>query len=413
MFFLNPIFLWTLLGLSVPLAIHLWSKKKGKRIKVGSIKFLQEIDSKKSKSIALNEIILLLLRILLLSVLAFIIAEPRLDDKVENTAITYIIEPSLLNFSEVKTLVDSLEAETDVRLLEHGFPSYDTRFTIDSFSETPHYWQLSRELEDLTTDSIVVFTQAFYKGVKGKRPQLSTSINWVNLDVKKPEQRRLALLQTDDEIELISVWSDANELNYIKELYSENKELEDFIPVFSKQLLKLNFFTDDEFYAEEKYLKSAFSAISKYLNQPVEIKNLEAEGDVSSDEVLIWLSTNPTPAFEGQLLKFKSDVPANSLIEKAEVDNEFYLTSKLNSENIIEEHLAEELISFLNLNSDVEKEAEKYDIRVMDLDVLKPKLDKSLKPEVVKAGRDVSPYFWLVFFVLLISERLVSKYRKQ
>ena len=36
----NPTYLWALLGLLVPLAIHLWSRKSGKTVKVGSTQWL-------------------------------------------------------------------------------------------------------------------------------------------------------------------------------------------------------------------------------------------------------------------------------------------------------------------------------------------------------------------------------------
>ena len=102
MFFLNPSFLWALLGLSVPVAIHLWSKKEGKTIKVGSLKFLQESDSQKSSSIKLNEFWLLLLRMLLITILVFILAAPRLHYKSENSPITYLVEKSLFSSSKNK-----------------------------------------------------------------------------------------------------------------------------------------------------------------------------------------------------------------------------------------------------------------------------------------------------------------------
>jgi hypothetical protein len=49
MAFLNPLYLWALLGLAIPVAIHLWSRKEGRTIKVGSIKFLKGIGSQTSQ----------------------------------------------------------------------------------------------------------------------------------------------------------------------------------------------------------------------------------------------------------------------------------------------------------------------------------------------------------------------------
>ena len=57
MTFLNPTYLWTLLALAVPLAIHLWSRKKVRVIKVGSTRFLESLDPKQTNSVKLNLVV--------------------------------------------------------------------------------------------------------------------------------------------------------------------------------------------------------------------------------------------------------------------------------------------------------------------------------------------------------------------
>ena len=49
--FLNATYLWGLLGILLPLAIHLWSRKKVVTIKVGSIKLLQASEPKQNSNI--------------------------------------------------------------------------------------------------------------------------------------------------------------------------------------------------------------------------------------------------------------------------------------------------------------------------------------------------------------------------
>src|SRR5690606_33162258 len=100
MVFLNPMYLWALTGLAVPLAIHFWSRKEGKTIKVGSIQFLKESDPKQASSVKLNEIWLLILRMLVITILVLIIARPVLKGENSRTALTYLIDPSLLQKHE-------------------------------------------------------------------------------------------------------------------------------------------------------------------------------------------------------------------------------------------------------------------------------------------------------------------------
>jgi len=92
MVFLNPLFLWTLLGLSVPIAIHFWSKKKIKTIKIGSIRFLTEMNPKQTSNVRLNEWVLLLLRSLIIALIALILAAPRMEVFNNEKSITYLVE---------------------------------------------------------------------------------------------------------------------------------------------------------------------------------------------------------------------------------------------------------------------------------------------------------------------------------
>ena len=108
MSFANPTYLWAFLGLLVPIAIHLWSNKEGKVIKVGSIKFLENSESSQSKSIKLNEYLLLFLRLLLLSLLVLILAEPQIHQNSKKSSLTYLIEPSLLKNNMVKSVIDNV-----------------------------------------------------------------------------------------------------------------------------------------------------------------------------------------------------------------------------------------------------------------------------------------------------------------
>src|SRR5215510_3306616 len=70
----NPVYLWTLLGLAVPIAIHFLSRKEGKVIKLGSIRHVQETSTQQFKGIRLNEIFLLILRCFLIALLVLLVS---------------------------------------------------------------------------------------------------------------------------------------------------------------------------------------------------------------------------------------------------------------------------------------------------------------------------------------------------
>ena len=67
----NPVFFWGLLGISVPILIHLWSGRKGKVISWAATAWLNPQESQSSRSLKLDHRLLLFLRILLWIAIVF------------------------------------------------------------------------------------------------------------------------------------------------------------------------------------------------------------------------------------------------------------------------------------------------------------------------------------------------------
>ncbi|MGM1054884.1 MAG: BatA domain-containing protein [Bacteroidota bacterium] len=432
MIFLNPTYFLALLGLAVPLAIHLWSKKEGRTIKIGSIQLLKQSDPKKSSSIKLNELWLLLLRLLVILILVLILTAPQLKIKGENIPVTYLIEPSLLTYKNVKSLIDTLDTNAEKRLLQPGFPEYQKeRFEETAFS-IPNYWQLTREMEGLRTDSIVVFTKAFSSGFRGKRPEISKNITWIVLDSGGPKMGVLEAVQKGDLLELISVKSDHQRLRFEKELLPLNSDgvvinaNRDSVMISSSEdnkwlLLKkadsLNVLVnyDEARFAEMKYISASFTAISKYLNRKIgvkTIKNLDTP-KIEKYNLIVWLNEAPVPQTEVPLLVFKPDSLANSIVVHGASANIFHLTGSLNAENSTQQHLPEHLLSLLGIHGDLGEKVIEYDRRVMDSKELLPVSGGIVKSRNFSETLDLSKYLWILLGLLIISERGLSAYRKQ
>ncbi|MCX2454001.1 BatA domain-containing protein [Pedobacter sp. PLR] len=81
MHLLYPIGLIALAGLLIPLIIHLWKLKQGKTLQIGSIALLGAGSPFTSRSYQITDWLLLLLRMLLIALLAFFLAEPWLLKK--------------------------------------------------------------------------------------------------------------------------------------------------------------------------------------------------------------------------------------------------------------------------------------------------------------------------------------------
>src|SRR3990170_3028711 len=105
--FTNPIWLWALTGLLIPIGIHLLSRTEGKIIKIGSIRHLEATSTKRFKSIRLNELILLTLRCLLIIAFALLLSGLHLPG-VEKKSKWLYVEKGLLHDPEFSFVIDSL-----------------------------------------------------------------------------------------------------------------------------------------------------------------------------------------------------------------------------------------------------------------------------------------------------------------
>jgi len=430
MVFLNPTYLWALLGLAIPIVIHLWGKKEGRTIKMGSIQFFKESDPKKTSSISINEWWLLVLRMLIIGIIACILAEPALEKSKADKSLTYLMDPSIALDPDFKNLVDSLDFDHDLKLLQKDFPDLDREDLNVADYRIPDYWQLAKQMENLPADSIVVFTRASVPGIKGKRPEINKSIKWILVNAKNLKSTPVKARRTENGVELISMLSDDKRLKFEKEVVSINDTRLEIIHqgdslkvtgsnesqrlALKKEIeMNVQLFYSDSLAKEVRYIQSAFSAISKYLDADIKLSKIRSRDSLIERNPLIWLSDESPIKTSGSIFIYRPDSLANSLIEPGASKNSFYLTSSLNAENIVDDHLAEKLISFLSLHQGIAEKIENNDTRVMDRAAFLPveNLDKTAKIEPVTSS--ISKWFWLVLVLLLVSERLLAGYRKQ
>lgn len=431
MAFLHPSYLWALLGLLIPIAIHLWSKKEGKTVKIGSIKLLDEADSKQSNSIKFNELWLLLLRMALVSLLVFILAEPQIRSKIPNSPLTYIIEPSLINTPEINRVLDTVASGAPVLLLKTGFPEWSGD-EEEANGSTLDYWQLASEMESLQTDSIVVFTNAYSKGFKGRRPEIRKKISWIPVNQGEPISDLIEVTQNEDRLQLRSVSSDYERLSFGKEeISTSNRNLsfntardsvkittndnERWYVVNDLETVNVLLLYEAEFTQEATYLEAAFNALSEHLGRTIEVDKTQDTTSLSSSEyqVVVGLGEQISLPESVKTLVYNPNPLASSLITPGGSPNEFYLTSRLNPENIIEEHLAERLIPLLDLHPGLEEKIKPYDKRVMEKAAFSPRYQDVKTDAAYSDIVYLTKWLWIALILLLVTERIFARLRKQ
>lgn len=410
MFFANPIYLWALLGLAVPVAIHLWSKDEGRTIKVGSIANLRESENTQTRTLQLNEWLLLLLRMLAIALLVFILAEPFAKTKTKNEDLVYLVEPELLKIDTFKTSIDSLAESKTVKLFQQDFPEYNAADSVKTAAT--NYWQLVQGFENLKADSLVVFSQSLAKGFKGKRPEITENINWVTIDSIQPIEDIVALTQLQDSVEVLEVKSTKNQLSFKKSVREAAaiQSLDTDLEIQSVDTLQIYAFAEDSLQTDLKFLKTGFESLSVYLKRPIAITD-SAPNETPQEGILIWLSLSHTPEFSGTLLNYQPDAFASDLIVKNGTN--FSLTQNLTRKNVIEQHLAEQLLPLLNLHPELDEAVQKYDRRVLADAFATPLL--SAKEQELNQARNIplTHWFWFALLITLIVERLLSRIRKQ
>lgn len=188
MSFLHPAYLWGLLGLAIPVAIHLLSRKEGKVIRVGSLRHIEESNTSQFKSIRLNEILLLLLRLLMIIVLVLFLSGTRCTNvSIGKPTGWVVIENGAGQEPLAKPLIDSLTANGyEPRALAPGFPLYPGQ---QSAGGPQDYWALTQQLANEGHRDIVVVAFNRASSFRGKRPPLPDHIRWIAVEQSEPSAR--------------------------------------------------------------------------------------------------------------------------------------------------------------------------------------------------------------------------------
>lgn len=433
----NPGYLWCLLGLLLPLAIHLWSRKTGKVLKVGSVKFFSAGETTKARRIHLQELGLLLLRSLMIIALVLMLAGPRIDNPSPRE--TYVfVERDLLTDDSFTGVMDSLMNAGDivVRVLEEGFPDPENDKENVSINSSEHnLWHLIRNIDYWGLDSAVVFSRSRVSTFRGQRPQTTTKLTWYTVpyqantsylidayEGKSGSTVGLILDTSSEKLEAKFQTLEGNagiDVEFADDTANRRARLhgqEFWAPVRHVPALKAMFWVDQGFEKQAQYLQAAFMALGEYFDQGIYF-NVEVSSNykpLADGEVIVWLSTDSLPEVDpgAVLLTLKSDTFATALI-KVVKPGRYELTSPITYENVVDDDLASQLAPLF------------YGPTYTTLDTLIDHLDKRVMPVVQllprnkssesKAARQeaASLWLWVPFLVILFAERLISNYRKQ
>lgn len=223
---LSPFWLVALSGVLIPVLIHLWNKKPGRTIKVGSIRWLEAAASKRLNSMRLHDWLLLLLRMAIVALVALILTQPQWLQPTPPPAKRQVLIGSAVFASQallkIKPTVDSLRKQGyELRLFSPGFPSIsepDWTNAPQPLANTntapigPDYWTLLQALgqQPPSPGEAWIFTDGQLRHFRGERPGVSFPFTWISLPLAETTQwLQEAFVNSSDSLTLVVGSSDA------------------------------------------------------------------------------------------------------------------------------------------------------------------------------------------------------------
>jgi hypothetical protein len=179
---LAPLWLAALAALAVPIVLHLWSRRPGRVVRVGSLRHLDGPPAE-SRRVRLHDPWLLALRLALLAALALALAAPFLEREPARDAPAWaLVSPALLRDTAAaradRTLDSLRHAGTPIRLLAPGLAEARDGEPLPD-DDTP-VWSLLREADRAAPPGarLLVVAPLRLRDAVGERPRLSHEVEW-------------------------------------------------------------------------------------------------------------------------------------------------------------------------------------------------------------------------------------------
>lgn len=316
--FLNPIGLFGISAILIPLIIHLWNVKTGKTLKVGSISLMGESSRQNSRSLKLIDLLLLLLRCLVIIAASLIWADPVWKTNTANApkSVWVLADRNELTetYDTYKPQIDSLlEQGAKFHLFEPGFPEIPLQKALsdsstNNSSDRLSYWALVKLLDENTPAGTQAFlyTPNTISNFSGTRPAISTRIKWYSYTRADSTSQWIANAYLTSLGDVSSVVTTSTSFgNSVKTYTGENSDVNTSITNGKLQIslpanpqvvvnadtatIRIGLYTDS--YSNDlRYVSSALDAIWKYTNRKIIIERVSRDG-LSNHDVVFWLSS--------------------------------------------------------------------------------------------------------------------------
>jgi hypothetical protein len=411
--FFNPIWLWGLTGLLIPIGIHLLSRKEGKVIRVGSIRHLEETSTRRFRNIRLNELVLLALRCLLIILIVLLLSGLSFTNSKSGDTNWLVMERGLEKEKDFKSLIDSLEQKGfELRWLDKDFPLLKDSAAINT---SMNYGSLVESLKREHVKQIVVLSYNYANRFKGKRTTLPDNIQWISKSPEPAEFTLNAIRLSSDSILVRKGNTSAESTRFANdEVKGESLKEEEKALVKNQDTVSVSVYSDVTFKYDKEIMIAALKAVDQTLPCVLNIKTSDvAKWNDDKTDWIVWLSEN----------EFPKTVDTNSIVySKNEFANELLTSSKkgwlinkrLDQENAITDNLALQLASILLPKEEAQQRANEFDRRALPEKELWSSSDVTGKESLTTASTsNAVQYLIALILISLLIERIVAFKRNQ
>lgn len=405
MHFTNPIALWALAGLSLPIAIHMLSRKEGKVIRIGSLRHLHETSTRQFKGIRLNEIVLLALRCLLIILFVFLLSGLAFNGFTNSETKWVLVEKGLEHNREVERQLKNFhELGYELHWLSDGFP-----LLKDSISSTNsiQYRSLAEKLETKQLSEAVVLATNKINNFSGIRTPLPANIRWIGV-IDEPVEFTLNVHKLSDSAFIRRGYSNANETYFTTQSVSSSSLSE---TANEQDTLSLTVYYDQEHAYDKKITEAILRSIEISFALPMKIAfKMDSKFLPDHANWVIWLSKDPIPPTE-TILYIKEASGSPLIIQ--EQKHKWRITKSLNEEIALQENLSVKIASIIIPSNYYRALALKKDQRMIHDSEAWSKQTADKNRITTQSLQSADSYLILLFLITLLIERLLAYNKNQ
>lgn len=414
--FAHPEFLWGLTALSLPIAIHLLSRKEGKVIYLGSLRHLVESNTRQSISIRLNEILLLILRLIALTLLVCYVSGLQWTSSSGAQKKWLLIEKGLERNKKLQPVFDSLQ-----------LTGYETHFLSSNFSALSDsnnvkpivsYWELIELLQSQGLTSAVVFSYNRQELFKGTRLSLPSEIQWIacdNLPSKFPVQSTIF----KDNIAIVRAGYSGESGTYFEtstvtdasDQYFKFPNGTDSVASFPADTLRILLSSRDAFSRDVNVLRAALASLQDALPQWHLV--IDSKPILSKYDWIFQIGSDSQNISTDNRVILKENPSVSLLVQSGA--GQWQLTHRLTEGIALKANLSLQLAQMLFPALESWKRAALQDRRPMDGKMLWSAAASKNKGPVQAAAftKNVDSLLMTLIVFVILFERIISHHRNQ